>query len=212
MNVLVMYDRQTDSLWSQLLGEAIEGEMAGTKLDYVASWMTTWSDWKDRHPNTVALEKGYRGSRDPYYKYYLSDRAGVLGEDHIDERLASKQWIIGVTSEDESVAYPFLILNDEIVVNDSIGGEPILVVFDPGTANSAVFRRTVGGDTLNFIQVSDMQIRDLETSTTWDGLSGEAIEGQLAGEKLDRVKSTRSFWFGWKDFYPHTGVYGIDGN
>lgn len=207
MNVLVMYDRQTDTLWSQLLGEAIEGELAGTKLEYVASWMTTWSDWKDRYPKTVALEKGYRGSHDPYTKYYMSERAGVLGEDHIDERLASKQWIIGVTSEDESVAYPFLTLNDEIVVNDSIGGEPILVVFDPSTANSAVFRRTVRGEILNFIQSDGILIRDLETSTIWDGLSGEALEGLLVGEKLDRVKSTRSFWFGWKDFYPSTRVY-----
>lgn len=45
-NVLVMYDRQTESYWSQLLGEAVEGEMVGTKLEFLPSWMMTWEAWK----------------------------------------------------------------------------------------------------------------------------------------------------------------------
>ncbi len=57
-NVLVMYDRQTDSLWSQLLGEAVQGEMVGTKLEFLPAWMTTWEEWKALHPNTLALDKG----------------------------------------------------------------------------------------------------------------------------------------------------------
>ena len=69
MNVLVMYDRQTESLWSQLLGEAVEGELKGTKLEYFPSVMTTWDEWKTRFPDTVALVKGFAGSRDPYVSY-----------------------------------------------------------------------------------------------------------------------------------------------
>jgi hypothetical protein len=135
MNVLVMYDRQTDSLWSQLLGQAVLGEMEGAQLEYLPSWMTTWTDWKSRHPNTLALIKGYRGARDPYLSYYTNQNAGVLGESRRDDRLSTKEWIIGVAAGGEAVAYPFFTLNSEPVVNDWIGGQPMLIVFDPQTAN-----------------------------------------------------------------------------
>ncbi|HSR32601.1 MAG TPA: DUF3179 domain-containing (seleno)protein [Anaerolineae bacterium] len=49
---------------------------------------------------------------------------------------------------------------------------------------------------------------DAETGSTWDGLTGQAIGGPLIGKRLARVKSTASFWFGWKDWYPETRVYG----
>jgi hypothetical protein len=208
MNVLVMYDRQTDTLWSQLIGEAVEGELAGTKLEYLPSWMTTWLDWKTRYPDTVALEKGYSGQVDPYTGYYLSEEAGVIGEDHVDDRLARKQWIVGVSLGDTAVAYPFLALNKESIVMDTIGGTPVLVVFDKNTANSAVFDRTTSEGVLTFEIVEGVTLVDRETGSTWDGLTGEAIEGGLKGETLRRLKSTSSFWFGWKDFYPDTKVYG----
>jgi hypothetical protein len=61
-NVLVMYDRQTGSLWSQLLGEAIDGDMVGASLSFLPSWMMSWKEWKAMHPDTVALDKnGRRG-------------------------------------------------------------------------------------------------------------------------------------------------------
>ena len=53
-------------------------------------------------------------------------------------------------------------------------------------------------------------LTDAETGSTWDGLAGRAVAGPLAGEQLEWVKSTASFWFGWKDWYPETRVYGED--
>jgi hypothetical protein len=51
---------------------------------------------------------------------------------------------------------------------------------------------------------------DSETGTLWNGLTGEAMSGPLAGETLTRLKSTASFWFGWVDWYPDTRIYGIN--
>ena len=96
-NVLVMYDRQTESYWSQLLGEAVEGEMVGAKLNYLPSWFMTWEEWNGLHPDTVALDKnGRRGSGDAYDSYYASSRAGVIGRTNPDERLRTKEFVIGV--------------------------------------------------------------------------------------------------------------------
>ncbi len=212
MNVMVMYDRQTDSLWSQLTGEAVEGALLGTKLEFVPSWQTTWADWKTQHPNTIALDKGYGGNiRDPYTNYYNSASSGVIGQEHIDERLYVKEFVVGVEKNNEAVAYPFGVLNEMPIVNDIVGDHPILVVFAIDTGTGVVFSRQINNQILTFTQLTALSLKDPETGTIWDGLTGKALEGPLVGEQLNRLKSTSSFWFGWKDWYPETRVYGIEG-
>jgi hypothetical protein len=210
MNVLVMYDRQTESLWSQILGKAIEGEYRGTELEFLPSWQTTWEDWKTRHPETLALVKGYQGIRDPYQGYYQSGQAGVIGEATRDNRLEVKEFVIGVAQDLDAVAYPFRTLSAEPVVNDRIGNQEVLIVFDADNASGVVFNRMLNGAELTFRNSENLQLIDEETGSVWDGLSGTAVEGALAGAQLERIKSTRSFWFGWKDFYPDTRIYGVD--
>ena len=212
-NGLVMYDRQTESYWSQLLGEAVSGEMIGTELEFLPALMTTWEQWKEIHPDTVALDKnGRRGSRDYYQGYYNSPEAGVLGEVNRDDRLYTKEFIVGVELEDDTaVAYPFSILNDQPIVNDTVDGQNLLVVFDKETAASAVYDRLVDEQTLTFTFAADGKtLTDEETGSTWDPFSGRAIAGPLSGQTLKRLKSTRAFWFGWTDFHPDTILYGIN--
>ncbi len=211
-NVLVMYDRETESYWSQLLGEAVEGEMVGAKLEFLPSWMTTWEQWQEMHPNTLALDKfGSSSSRDTYASYYASDSAGVIGEMHLDDRLYTKEFVIGVALDDAPVAYPFSVLNEEPVVNDTVGDSAVVVVFDPATANGVVYSREVDGQTLTFDTAElPLQLIDAETATIWNAFTGEALSGPLVGSRLDRVKSTRSFWFGWSDFHPQTRLYGLE--
>jgi len=210
MNVLVMYDRQTNSLWSQLLGKAVRGPFEGTELDYLPAWQTTWSDWKMRHPDTQALVKGYSGDYDPYNSYYASGAAGVIGETHSDDRLQTKQFVIGVDTGQATMAFPFSRLSQNPIVNAQVGELPVLVVFDPTNANGVAFSRQVGARVLTFEAANEGHVRDVETGTLWAAFEGEAIEGLLAGEKLDREKSTTIFWFGWKDFHPDTGVYEVE--
>lgn len=210
-NVLVMYDRQTNSFWSQLLGEAVEGSMEGTKLEFVPSWFTTWEQWKQMHPNSLALDKGYAGARDPYeFGYYNSDDAGVIGETIEDDRLFTKEFVVGVELDDEAVAYPFSILSNDPLVNHQVGETAVLVAFDAASASAVVHDRTVNGQTLTFMAGNDpFTMVDEETGSIWDTISGTALSGTLEGTTLTRIKSTTSFWFGWKDFFPNTIVYGI---
>jgi hypothetical protein len=216
MNVLVMYDWQTDSLWSQLLGQAVDGPLKGTQLAFVESLQTTWEEWKALHPHTLALQKDYRGSRDSYASYYQRNDAGVLGESHRDDRLHIKEFVIGVALDGVAMAYPFGQLSGEPVVNDEVNGQPLVVVFDPDSATGAVFSREVEGRELHFrLAVSgglaDARLVDDETGTTWSAFTGMGLDGPLAGVRLGRLRSTSSFWFGWKDWYPETEVYGLEG-
>lgn len=216
-NVLVMYDRQTNTLWSQLIGKAVEGTLTDTELEFLPSWQTTWEDWKALHPDTLALKKGYFGDTDAYDRYYRSGQTGVIGETYIDERLYAKEFVIGVEQDGIAVAYPYSVLNDQPVVNDKIGKQLVLIVFDVHTGNGVVYNREINGQTLTFQLVNNentledpLQLIDEQTGSEWDALSGTAVAGELTGKSLERVKSSHSFWFGWKDFYPDTRIYGLD--
>ena len=211
-NVLVMYDRQTESYWSQLLGESVEGELVGTKLEFVPSWMMTWAEWQALHPETVALDKqGRRGGRDTYDSYYVSSSTGVIPETLQDDRLGVKEFVNGVELDNAVIAYPFSALNEQPVINDTVGDEAVLVWFNAETAVSVAFNRVVDDQTLTFTATDDPTIiQDEETGTTWDAISGVAQDGPLAGSQLTRLKGVTSFWFGWKDIHPDTLLFGHD--
>ena len=207
MNNLVMYDRQTDSLWPQLTGRAIVGPMQGEELEFIPSRLITWENWKSRHPETLALVKGYTGERDPYSSYYLSGGAGSVGRAVVDNRLPLKDFVIGVALEDEAVAYPLRELESNPVVNDQVGGVPILVVYEPQSGASSVFRRRVQDRVLEFERAEGVTLTDVQTGTRWNGLTGEAQDGELEGAQLPSVAGHQSFWFSWVDFHPDTRVY-----
>ena len=204
-NALVMYDRQTDSLWSQFLGVAVTGEFQGTALVPLASTLTDWETWKRLHPETLVLDQG--GSRrDQYTGYYSSNSAGVLGERNSDSRLGGKEFVLGLQLPGFQRAYAFRHLSATPVVNDQLGDVELVVVFDADAATGVAFDRVVDGRTLTFDRVldaaeGDILVRDRETETLWSGLTGEAIEGELAGTRLEQLPFTQMFWFAWTDFY-----------
>jgi hypothetical protein len=85
----------------------------------------------------------------------------------------------------------------------------VLAAPDSGLA----FQRMLERQTLSF-SLDDpeaLTMIDAETGSTWNGRTGLAVDGPLAGRQLSRVKSMHAFWFCWKDFYPGTRVYETTG-
>ncbi len=208
LNAMVMYDRQTDSLWSQFLGEAVEGPLAGTKLKFVSSQLTTWSAWKGEYPETLVLDT--RGPvSDHYTPYYSDGRSGVLGQSHFDGRLPSKDLVVGISGQSGQKAYPHSHLVESPVLNDEFEGTDILVTFDVSARSTSVFRRNLDGMELTFSQAPGPgEMTDAETGSVWNKLSGAAIAGPLKGSRLPAYPSFDAFWFAWTDFYPDTELFG----
>jgi len=218
-NGLIMYDDVTKSLWSHVAGQAISGELAGTKLEIIAGLHTDWATWKGLYPDTRVIAKSkstYRRDAlgyDPYEDYYRDSSAGVLGRANRDERLPVKQHVVGLRIDDQTKAYPFSTLNEEPVVNDEFAGTPVAVFFHRWSAAAAVFDRRLDDRLLTFHLADDASsdnfvIVDRETGSRWRALTGEAIEGPLAGERLAALPTTQAFWFSWVDYYPQTLLYG----
>ena len=212
MNNLVMYDHQTDSLWSQFLGEAVQGPLEGRRLEVLSALQTRWDAWLDLHPDTTAVDKAGEFKKDRYRVYYSLSRAGLQGEWRKDDRLGTKEFVLGLEAGGEARAYSFKSLAAQPLVNDTFQGRAILVAFDPGSDTGVVYRREVDGRVLTFRTedggaLTPATMVDVETGTRWLVLTGQAFEGELAGTRLERVPANYSFWFAWKDFYPETELY-----
>ena len=212
MNALVMYDHQTDTLWSQFLSKGVEGPLKDTNLEVVPATQTTWQAWQELHPNTEVLRKTSSVSTDAYINYYESGRAGVHGQFNPDDRLYAKELVLGVNLDDSPKAYPFSLLTQEQIVNDTIAGEDVLIYFDASTGTALAFDRSPGDRQLTFsIEGEPDGVRtilvDQETSSRWTAFTGSAIDGELKGSKLERLPSHLSFWFAWSDWNPQTEIY-----
>ena len=122
MNALVMYDVESNTLWSQFLGQGVRGELAGTLLDTIPLTLTTWKRWVEEHPDTLALSesRGFYGT-DSYEGYYGSNRqTGVIGQSVKDGRLENKDLVLGVGFDEGPKAYPFQVLSRDRLINDNI--------------------------------------------------------------------------------------------
>ena len=208
-NSLVMYDRQTGTLWSHLTGEALDGPLAGEHLQQMLSEQTTWGRWRSQHPRTLMLKVDpSEVSFDPYQNYYGAQDAGVVGRKRADNRLPVKEKVVGLRLNGEVKAYSFTALARDRVVNDMVGGVPLVIVFDGTSQSGAVYRRDPEGVVLTFTPgATPLSMVDDGSGSTWDGLSGKATAGAKVGQQLEQVPITYSFWFGWVDFYPQTEVY-----
>ena len=215
MNALVMYDHQTDTLWSQFLGKGVKGPLAGKALELTPLIHTTWDSWKTTHPDTLVLDKRGQYQRDRYAGYYASAEPGVIGERVKDDRLQTKALVVGVNLDGRTKAYPLGALAQQGVINDKIGGAGVVVVFDRTSNTGVLYESRAGDRELTFEAFGKesgprSKLRDRETGTIWRAFTGVATEGPLVGTKLKRAPSHLSFWFAWTDWNPETELYTND--
>lgn len=132
---LVMYDRQTDSLWSQIIGEAIVGEMTGAKLTVLPSDQIRFGDWKKLHPNGQVLSRDTGATRfygrDPYGNYYTDNSDVGFGVKASDSRLQNKDFVLGVVVDGKAKAYYPPAIKAKREVTDEFAGKTIIARYEP---------------------------------------------------------------------------------
>ena len=221
---LLMFDSETSTLWSQILGEGNIGTLTDTELLRLPAQIVSFEQARTAFPDALVLSQDTSYSRsygqNPYVGYDAVGSPAFLFQGVTDGRLTPKERVVSVVQGEETVAYPFVVLEQERVINDELNGVPLTVFWQEGTASAldssniaqgqdvgavGVFNRRVGDRELTF-GWQDGAFTDAETNSTWN-LLGEAVSGELEGEQLSPVVHDNTLWFAWAAFKPQTRVY-----
>lgn len=134
-NVL-MYDQQTESLWSQVRREAVTGPMTGAKLKVLPSTLTSWQKWSHKHPQTevLSLDTGHRRDyrQDPYADYY-ERKSGFFSFFTPAPGEEEKALVVGITIDKTARAYPVELLRREKTLTDTLSGTGLTLRYLPET-------------------------------------------------------------------------------
>lgn len=130
---VLMYDREAESLWSQLAMQAVSGPDVGRKLTWLPSKHMTWRAWREAYPQSQVLSmdtghrRNYQGKA--YAAYFASERT-MFPVPHTRRELSNKTWVIGTVIDGQAKAYPVDDLPAQQVIKDRVGNQQITLRFD----------------------------------------------------------------------------------
>ncbi len=221
---MLMFDTHTSTLWSQLLGVGAVGSLNETQLLRYPAQIIGYGEFREAFPEGTVLSKetGYRRSygANPYVGYDDIDAPAFLFDGVIDGRLTPKERVITLVGTSEDVAYPFTVLSDQRVVDDSFDDKPITLFWKEGTSSAldarsiadakdigavGVFSREVDGQVLDFSWNGDDFV-DTQTGSIWN-IFGHATSGDLEGTELKALVHDNTLWFSWAAFKPETRIF-----
>lgn len=209
----IMRDDETGTWWQQVSGKAIQGPLKGKQLKGVFHDEISFSIWKREQPQGRVLKPDERIlASNQYAKSDWEKSVGAMrvveGAD-IDQRLAPRTLVMGVSVGGKSVAYPLTALQKQSPIIDMVGSVPIVIVLGDDKRSVRAFERTVDGRRLEFFQKTEnnvLQLIDAETGSTWN-FEGKATSGPLSGRQLKKVFVLEDYWFDWRIYHPDTTIY-----
>ena len=206
---LVMYDRNTETLWQQATGRAIIGSLVGARLEGVPATIVSFAQFREAFPDGLVMSRdtgwGRAYGQNPYVRYDTPEGRPFLYNGQLDDRLPPKSRVVSVeTPGGAEIAYPWTFVTEQRVVYDTHDATRIVILWTPGTnsalgagiiknaadvGSTAIFDRELDGRLLSFAPNADdasgQTFVDNETGSVWD-IFGRAVEGELAAQSYAR--------------------------
>ena len=221
---MVMYDRQTESWWQQFTGEAIIGELNGTKLKQIPSNIVSFEAFAKQFPNGQVLSKetGFQRTygRNPYAGYDDINSSPFLFRGELDKRLPPMERVLSLRPKEKTLLFDLTSLKNKPLVNAEFEGASF-VVFAFDNMNSAldksdisdsklipaasIYSSKVGDKQLTF-EIKEGVVSDIETGSEWN-IFGIADKGELAGTQLEQLDHGVHFAFAWLAFDPEAEIF-----
>ena len=222
---LVMYDRQTESLWSHYTGQAVVGHLTGAELDLIPVQTVSFEKFLSAHPDgqVLSLDTGhFRQYGQNPYEFYDSNNRPFLFGGPLDDRLDPIARVVALRSDGEGAVIPHGVLAERRVVPFAFGGRELVALYEPGTASAldspviaegrdvgatGVFVASIDGQPLELSVNADGRFVDAVTGVAYDIL-GRPAGGSGAGAPLEPVEHLDTFWFAAAAFYPDAEIVG----
>ena len=210
----VFKDVETGSRWQQSSLEAISGPLKGEHLELYPFLLTSWEEWLRLHPDTLVLKPlpGYaeriRAKNAQLRAGYPLEKSAPADVVRRDDRLKAYTKIIGLTVGGASRAFPLDALDRVRVVNEELGGQPIVVVHQPKSDTTTALVARANGMRLTFEEANAAatELIDRETRSQWDAY-GRCRSGKLKDTQLEMLILEPEYWFAWSEFHPKTTIF-----
>jgi hypothetical protein len=202
----IMRDEQTGSYWQQVSGKAISGPLRGKHLQIVQSDELSFALWQKESPHGQIMAPG--AFKDKYDPANWEEEVAKLPTplSFNDSGIADRELMLGITHNGEDKAYPYARLKEQKVIQDLLGGDPVIVVLAPDGQSARAFIARSPDDqrTIEFFLKtdSDWALVDSRDASTWN------FQGcNEKGKCLAPLYVLKDYWFDWRNYHPNTKVY-----
>lgn len=210
---LILYDRETKSLWSQMLQQSVNGARIRDIAEQFPVIQTSFSTLLELYPEAVVMTRntGFSRNYDNYpYGSYKTNADLLFPVNNLDNRLHPKARVVGIHSDIAQRVYQISGFGPSTsAINDQVGDQSIVVIGNTALDFAAIYDRTMDdGTVLNFTAIENDLPNVLldDEGNVWD-IFGRAVSGPRAGAQLQQAESYTAYWFAWASFFPNSDIY-----
>jgi hypothetical protein len=204
---LMPYDRTTNSTWTQIGQECVNGELVETKAEHFQVVETEWKRWLSMYPDTkvMSLNTGFSRNYNQYpYGSYRTQTGLSFSVSVTDDRRHQKERAHGVIVAEKVKLYLFDSFETRSMITDTFLGQKTIIIGSKEKNFIVSFlEKTIGNTVLEFTVVNDFDSNILlkdQLGNEWD-VFGNAVSGPNTGEKLEATNSFIGMFFSWAPFY-----------
>ncbi len=195
----VLEDLDTRTWWYQASGRAAAGPLEGTTLQALPTDQMTLARWLQLHPQSLVMQPDEETG--DWYQLYRFHEFDSATPEESAERGPGWEWLVVVHAGEETVAYPWSALSERRLLQGERAGVPWAVHLDGDLTSFRAWDRRVGDATLTLtLTLDDSGALIDEASGSRFSWAGEAIEGPLAGERLERLQADQELRHSFERF------------
>lgn len=195
----MLEDEDTHSWWRQATGEAVTGKLKGSKLKELFSTQTTLQQWLQLNPGSLIMQPdpAFAANYDSTFSYENgSSRKSLTGSDSLSWN--DKSWVIGIKAGESRRAYDWNRLKQERLIQDTLGGQPILLTLASDEQSFFAMERPRAD---MFFRLSGDTLYQNNTRFRIDGTSIDSLP------PLRALSAYQEFWHSWRSFQPASSRY-----
>ena len=209
---LIPYDRLTNSNWSQMRLDCVNGSLLGDEIATYHLIETTWKTWKEMFPNSSVVTTNTGFSRNyaqfPYGDYKTNNSKLLFPVTPNDDRLPAKERVLGLIQNKKAKIYTFkLFENGTKIINDQFEGNELIVIGSKDKNFIAAFEKNINGKERTFTAIDEGENIMQDADGNKYNLFGTITEGVDKGEQLVSTTSFMGYWFSFGAFYANAEIY-----